>query len=356
MDNYSVLETIVHRDEPAVMATLIGVKGHAYRKAGASMILWQDGRTTGSLSPGCLESDLKERVHDLLAAGSCEIIDYNLNAGEDAVWGGSVGCGGSVRVLLEPVLAKLRGIMAAIYARVQSGGNVCLRRRFSGDALMYRLPGIPEDGAAIPFRSGIPESAEPFFDAVFKRPPRVIIFGAGDDSIPMVHLIRKIGFRVVVADWRAGLCTEKRFQDVQFASGNPESIIEKLHPGSGDYAVICSHQLQRDREMLELLLPHRLRYVGILGSRARIDQLSEGLAITSNVHSPVGLAIGAEGPEEIAVSIAAEIIAVKAGYDITVKKGAARNQSRRVVFGSWFQQKNGRDEAVARAVSRNNTR
>jgi xanthine dehydrogenase accessory factor len=338
------------------MATIIDVNGHSYRKAGAAMLFLQDGGKVGSISPGCLEADLLERTGALLEAGNHEIIEYNLNADEDAIWGESVGCGGAIRVLLEPVSGEFQQIMRTVFERTTAGETVGLTRILGGRRIDYRLSSDKSTAVIQQHRKSaewelLPdirdgEFRRETFHSVFSPRPRLLIFGAGDDSIPVCELASRIGFRIIVADWRASLCSSERFPGAEIITGSPQAIIDKLRPAADDYALISSHQLQRDREMLEGLLPARLQYIGVLGSQSRIRQIFAGLKVTSNVRAPVGMAIGADGPQEIAVSIAAELIAIRSRIEESRKEGADRYQNRGYVSGGRSEQENGRGEAV----------
>jgi xanthine dehydrogenase accessory factor len=318
------------------------------------MLFLQDGGKVGSISPGCLEADLLERTGAVLEAENHEIIEYNLNADEDAVWGESVGCGGAIRVLLEPVTGEFQQIMRTVYERTTAGETVGLTRILGGKRIGYQLSLdksttiMKSQTAYLELRPVLREGEihEDTFHSVFSPRPRLIIFGAGDDSIPVCELASRIGFRIIVADWRASLCGSERFPGAEVITGSLQAIIDKLQPSVDDYALISSHQLQRDREMLKGLLPARLQYIGVLGSESRIRQIFSGLTITSNVRAPVGMAIGADGPQEIAVSIAAELVAIRSRIEESRKEGADRYQNRGYVSGGRSEQENGRSEAV----------
>lgn len=141
--------------------------------------------------------------------------------------------------------------------------------------------------------------------------PRLIIIGAGNDVIPVARLARSAGFRVVVADWRESICTLERFPGTELVLGFPCEIMPLLNVNKGDYLILMSHNFPRERELLEMLVDCEYAYLGIMGSKTRTARLLDGLLPLKNVHSPVGLSIGADGPEQIAISIAAELIACK---------------------------------------------
>ncbi|MFE6074091.1 XdhC family protein [Paenibacillus sp. NPDC057886] len=356
---------IAAREPRCVLATAVKVEGHAYRKQGVSMLLTREGAMYGSISPGCLESDLQARMERVLDTGRLEFVEYDMRPEDDLSWGETIGCGGLIIVLLEPVCGELRSILSHMHTHFQSGSTVELTRSFynqytrihyviqlAEDAetqtSLYPSPvakgaslgpinkmitvDIPRlslvvihpsevdavasssgeselqrDGLTDPERWDVPLQ----ISARYEPKPRLIIIGAGNDVIPVVRLGKSAGFRVVVADWRETLCTAERFPGVELVRGFPCEIMPVLDIQSRDYIVLMSHQFPREREFLELLEDRNYAYLGIMGSRTRTARLLNELPPLKHLHSPVGLTIGADGPEEIAVSIAAELIACK---------------------------------------------
>ncbi|MFC4101852.1 XdhC family protein [Paenibacillus xanthanilyticus] len=345
MDYQPILQAIRQEDAPAVLATIASVKGHAYRKTGAAMLFRLQAGSVGSISPGCLEADLLARVPQVWQTGNMQRVDYNMNPDEDAIWGESVGCGGAISVMLEPVRGHLWDCLTEAGRRMERGETTRLIRELRGGLLHYRL----ESGLAAEAASEDPR----FPQTLIVPRPSLLLFGAGEDAMPISRRAQEAGFRVVVADWREGLLTRERFPDAELIAGMPESIIAEAGIQSGGYAVIGSHQAQRDRAMLAALTQLEMGYIGIIGSQRRIQMLVDGLEASrlTPVHAPAGLQIGAEGPEEIAVSIVAELIAVRAQRRALRVKGGNGSENRRHLFGGWSQQTNGRTQAVARAVA-----
>lgn len=356
---------ITAREPRCVLATAVKVEGHAYRKQGVSMLLTEEGVMYGSISPGCLESDLQARVDRVLDTQQLEFVEYDMRPEDDLSWGETIGCGGLIIVLLEPVCGELRSILSHMHTYFQSGSAVELTRSFydqytqlhyviqiAEDAerqtTLYPTPVakgasqgrintmITDDTPRISLvvihsseadaltsnsgesdlqRHGLTEVERwdiPLqISAKYVPKPRLIIIGAGNDVIPVARLGKSAGFRVVVADWRETFCTAERFPGVEFVRGFPCEIIPVLDIQSGDYIVLMSHQFPREREFLELLEDRNYAYLGIMGSRTRTARLLNDLPPLKQLHSPVGLTIGADGPEEIAISIAAELIACK---------------------------------------------
>ncbi|QHT61261.1 hypothetical protein GXP70_15720 [Paenibacillus lycopersici] len=339
MESERILAFVDNHSAEAVLATVVRVRGHAYRKEGAAMLLTEDGRRIGSISPGCLEADLHARVAAVLGSGVHELVDYNMRPEEDFVWGEEIGCGGDIRILLEPLTETLRGMLLEIGRRVRCGERVLLVRREAEGRLRYSLEpaktrsdgfsggpsavagplsrhdeeeaGLPADGSPFLMPGERPDreaDGAPSFASAFAPRERLVIFGAGEEAAAVDELARGVGFRTVVADWRPALCRPGRFPHAATIVGEPERIVSELRIGARDYIMIGSHHLRRDRELASLVMPLRPAYLGIVGSARRVGLVLGGMATEPFVSGPIGLAIGAEGAEEIAVSIAAELI------------------------------------------------
>jgi len=307
MDDWALLRAASDPSFSGALATVAHAAGHAYRKAGAAMLLHADGRRTGCISPGCLEDDLQQRAARLAGWETHELITYNLHPDEDPIWGSELGCGGVITVLLEPVAGGLRRSLRAAWTRVRAGEAVRLTRRLAGGTIRHTVVPLAA-GAGSP---GAEPGALPA--SVFLPRPRLILFGAGADAPPICDAAARIGFRVTVADWREHLLRSERFPLAESFAAGPggDGLADALGIGAEDYVLLCSHHLRHDRGMLEAVLPRRPVYIGVLGSKKRAASLLDGLPADGRVRAPVGLPIGAVGPSEIAVSIAAELVAVR---------------------------------------------
>nr|WP_186322867.1 XdhC/CoxI family protein [Paenibacillus xylanexedens] len=370
---------IAMREARSVLATAIKVEGHAYRKQGVSMLLTEDGCIYGSISPGCLESDLQERVSGVLETGQLELVAYDMRPEDDLSWGETIGCGGLVIVLLEPIRGDLRTMMQQMQLCLDTGASVSLIRSFDEEwrGVTYacakldsgRRPLVPmkkdkkdrndrkdrkdrKDGKELSSKplmtlhypkAVIDEWNLPRkLTSVYVPKPRLIIIGAGNDVMPVVKLSLLAGFRVLVTDWRESLCTAERFPEAELMSGFPQEVCGQLNIHEQDYILLMSHQFPREREWLALLANRSYTYLGIMGSRTRTARLLDGMPPLKHVHSPVGLSIGADGPEEIAISIAAELIACRrkmqkdAGIATAmIEKGSDAYANDRYRSGSW---------------------
>jgi xanthine dehydrogenase accessory factor len=341
-------------EQRSVLATVIEVEGHAYRKTGSAMLLMEDGTLLGSISPGCMESDLQARIPHILESGAPEIVDYDFRSEDDILWGEDMGCGGEIRVLLEPLSGTLLVHLQEVNRLLDGGKSVILTRiiRRLPLRVMYRMlsimPGEKSHQLSIPIAAD-----EQCYVCNLTPEPRLIIFGAGNDTIPVAKMAASSGFETIVADWREGLLAEERFPDAECVLGLPVKLLKEFKLKESDYVVVMSHQLRRDREFLQMIEPYKLQYVGIMGSSARTDLLLEGMSPPAWFHYPVGLNIGADGPEEIAVSIVAELIQIKRSNERRWDKdGGHEEANHRDIFGRWKKQSNAASQAFHRAIKR----
>ncbi|MFB5758778.1 XdhC family protein [Paenibacillus medicaginis] len=318
MEMADLCAAAANSEERKVLATVVYVDGHAYRKEGALMLLGEQGSIWGSISPGCLESDLLAWGEMVLRSGKIERVPYDMRPEDDFSWGENIGCGGLLHIVLEPVTGELEQVMHEMHLRFLAGERIMLTRRYDWDSgtAEYELDGTAELQEASPWPK--------VYSRAYEGKPRLILFGAGEDAMPVCRLAASIGFRVTVADWRKAMLTADRFPGAELVYGFPAELFALLDIISSDYVLLMSHQFQREKEFLALLHNAECAYLGIMGSRDRTARLTQELALPMALHSPVGLAIGADGPEEIAVSIAAELIAVRREKQLVQPKGAAR--------------------------------
>ncbi|WP_171056067.1 XdhC family protein [Paenibacillus sinopodophylli] len=347
MDMHDILEALREDDEHYVLATILCVEGHSYRKAGASMLFKSSGEQIGAVSPGCLEHDLQAIAEMVSASGQFVCMSYNMNADEDAIWGEAIGCGGEIRLLLEPVKGRLLTLLLEAKTKLEASMSVRLARSWNDSIIEYELYDFVDDVDDAFYWE---ETASlHHLELVLSPRPRLIVFGVGKDAEAIYELVKKIGFHMILADWRPALCSEERFPEAKCVVGSPEEIADQLHFRSSDYLIVCSHNLQRDKDMIRLALPLQLVYIGILGSKKRIRHLFETFLIPSNVRAPIGLSVGADGPYEIAVSIAAELIAIRAGRKERFRKEREKYEYFSPLFGSGTKQAYGYQKAVSGA-------
>ncbi|MED4225224.1 XdhC family protein [Neobacillus cucumis] len=328
---HEILEAIEEFAHNSVLATIIRVEGSAYRKEGTSMLFRGDGAQIGLLSAGCLETDLSYQVHEIINQRTTKTVVYDLRAEDDLSWG--AGCNGVISVLLEPIDACLREHLSKLKFHLENGKRVTMIKKLTKDYSVSDYLFITDDQQLFgkwhgrvssqmkrllnELHQSTPKSGITFFSELsadfyihcFEPKPRLIVFGAGRDAVPLVKMASLAGFSVLVADWRSSLCKKEFFPDAnQVIVGFPGEVMPMLALSNQDFAIVLTHHFQRDQELLNLIKDQTLAYLGILGSKERTQRLLEGSEIPPDINSPAGLSIGAEGPEEIAISIVAELI------------------------------------------------
>ncbi len=348
-------EEAARQGRPAVLATVVKVTGSAYRRPGARMIFPSDRAPAGIVSGGCLEDDLAERARGVLSSGEPSIEVYDMRSPDDIVWGLGLGCNGEIRVLLEKLSPEgvneqmtflrecrergSRGVMATVF---QVGGGMDLA---IGDRLMLRPDGAPsgsitgsrifrriaDDAAAClsDRRSRVEryETGSGHAEALIEHlsaPVSLMIFGAGSDARPVARLAKELGWDVTVIDNRPAYATPEHFPEADSVRVCEYDRLDEagLEIDERTAVVVMTHHFLRDLEILRFLIPKAQPYLGLLGPRQRTEKLLQELrssgfereaARPSALRGPVGVDIGSETPEEIALSILAEIQAVLTG-------------------------------------------
>ncbi|MGG4494830.1 XdhC family protein [Brevibacillus reuszeri] len=339
------------------LATVVKVKGSAYRREGAKMFIDETGHYVGLISGGCLESDVAEVAQAVICDNKAMLKRYELD--EDLVWGLGLGCPGTVDLFIEPIAAdkELHPAFSKWTQDIQNGEAAVLctvigRNENTCDSASRRLV-ITEQGqvAGSLENAGINRYAEKwakellqqqnprsscqsilledgtsinlFLDVVVPL-PSILIFGAGNDVIPVARLSATLGLPTTVVDPRPGYNTSERFPQATRLLIDSEKYAQQLSVGKRSYVVIMNHHMERDQEALRFALPSQAAYIGLLGPRSRRERIMEALEKTGSsftvrqlarLCNPIGLDIGADNAEEIAVSILAEIIAKRTGHE-----------------------------------------
>lgn len=283
----------------SVLATVVEVKGSAYRRAGARMLLAENGERAGIINGGCLDADLFVRAQMVLEAGQAQLAVYDTTAAQDIVFGLGLGCRGVVKILLEPAV-DLRWL----------GENLTVEVVYEGDQLGTQVV------------HGVTRAQGTYVQKL-EPPQPLLIFGAGADVVPLEVMGRTLGWDVRVFDLRAPNPERPKFAESRFHA--PEKLGELEVPECAA-CVVMTHNFLHDLELMKVLLPSPAAYIGFLGPRRRTNELLEKLseetlmpgieateAQLERLFAPVGLDLGAETPEEIALSIVAEIQRVRRG-------------------------------------------
>jgi len=350
----SALSRAAAANESLVLATVVRVTGSSYGGVGARMLVHSDGSTVGLVSGGCLESDLAEHARRVHATGHAEIVTYDTREDDDAPWGLGLGCNGLIEVLLEPIPPHRGRDVAALIDRALAGDEpavIATVMRTTGAAA-----GAPEvgahallndrgvepigdwgtgsalagaeqhlDEALAAGRRGIVReigAVEVAFEVVMPA-VRLLVCGTGPDAAPVARFASELGWDVTVVDHRPLTGPHAaRFPGARVVEcAEALRLAEVLPLGPRIAAVVMSHSFPRDRDYVQALLAASAGYVGVLGPRARTERILAELATLGVAHqvagdrffAPVGMDIGGEGPDAIALSIIAQISAVTSG-------------------------------------------
>lgn len=326
------------------LATVVGVSGSTYRLPGAKQLLRADGTSVGTVSGGCLDADLLRIVGEVIQSQAARFVTYDLTADEDEVWGFGLGCNGVTQLLVEPAstaaplltaLATARAASEAIaVVTVLDGPKIGARLLVRGDQEIAGDLGSPDQNAvaASEARDAIGEGRHrravlapgtTAFVEVQVPAPQLLVCGAGHDAIPLVRYGAELGWRVTVVDDRRSFLTPERFpQAAELVLGRAGNLAELVVIDGRTDTVVMTHNYVRDVEFMRELIRSPARYIGVLGPRSRTDRIlaelgSDGVAISGEafgrIRAPAGLDIGAEGPDQIAWAILAEILAVSRG-------------------------------------------
>ena len=313
----AIVATLVAADAPpSVLATLVTVEGSSYRRPGARLLLTANGMRLGSISGGCLEEDVLVRARRVLETGRPESVVYDTTSENDLVWGVGLGCHGVVRVLLEKIVPP------AGWIRVLSANAAC--RRSTALAVVHGGVDAAQWGTRLAAPGDCADPAALFLDDV-APPTALVVFGAGDDAQPLARLAHELGWDVTIADPRGAFAHADRFPTAQKVVVAPaDRLVAAVNPGPAALAVVMTHHYVHDVPLLRELLTRPLAYLGLLGPKKRAERIlsdlsAAGLALSDTqrgrLHAPVGLDLGADSPEQVALSILAEMQAVLQGRD-----------------------------------------
>ncbi|MFB6299213.1 MAG: XdhC family protein [Halobacteriales archaeon] len=339
------IREILDEGRDAVLATVIGVEGSAYRRPGAKMIVDDETGALGSITAGCLEDEVFELASEVLADGSPRVETYDLMEDEDDVWGLGVGCNGIIDILLEPLDASYEPAIEAIEANERIGvitvvdgdeattGSRAYYRPGEGltvetgtfpnwllDALADPAATLVEDGGSDTIRIETEAgSAEVFIDGL-EPAPELVVLGTGHDVGPVVELGAKNDFRTTVIGFRGAADLEDRFPHADAIKRTSPANLADIHDfGPDTYVVVMTHNFIDDRLAIDALVDTDVAYIGLMGPHDRFEEMledfaEEGRTFTEDeldrIYTPIGIDLGGGSPYQIATSIVAEVLAV----------------------------------------------
>ncbi|MFZ2493761.1 MAG: XdhC family protein [Thermoanaerobaculia bacterium] len=260
---------IAARGARGVLITVVRTEGSTYRRAGARAVISATGEAVGAISGGCVERDLAERIKPWLGEMAPRIVRYDTTGDDDRIFGLGLGCRGVIDLLVEP---------------------------FDGDHLPRLVTEFTWRGReTLEWTTPLPDGG--LFVELVRPQRRVIVFGGGADALPVIRAAEMIG-------WDAELVTAR--------TCHPSEVASKLDLAGYDAAVVMTHNFMQDVDIVRAVEASPIGYIGLLGPRSRGDELLEAAGVERGPrhYSPAGLDLGSETPEEIGVSIIAEVQAV----------------------------------------------
>ena len=332
-----IVDEIVRRvgaGERFAVGLLAHVQGSAPQKAGARLVVLPDGTMRGTVGGGCLEMETRRRALIALRTGETTLFELRLD--DDFGWDDGLICGGRTTLLVTPEPARMAGALAAAQAEGRAGrralvATVLAAPDASAVGLSAALPGEGGSAAPVPFvleAPAAPKAAVVGRDGwkVLLEPvrpsPTLVVMGCGHIGAALVELAAGLGFDVVAVDDRVDYANPERLPRAkQCLCADMLEVARDLPSGPDTFWVIVTRGHRNDGRVLAEVINREHAYVGMIGSRRKVRIIQEGLLAegrttperVARLHAPVGLDIGAESPQEIALSIAAELVAVRRG-------------------------------------------
>lgn len=362
-----IYEAASQQNKKSALVTVVHLEGSSYRRPGARMLVNDDGRITGAISGGCLEGDALKKALFAISEQKNTLFTYDTSKEDDSEMGIHLGCEGLIQVLFEKIdvekednpIQLLRKAIALRQKAVvvtlfdlndnqnrQYGTCLLLEENgtLSGkipiphieDAVLKDLAEVMQNGESVFKQYQSDEvSVTAFFE--FLHPPvSLVVLGAGNDAIPLMKFADVLGWDFRIVDRRPTHATQERYPTAsQILVTNPDVALEQLSYDSRTFFVLVTHSYKCDYYMLRSLCAASVPYVGVLGPKKKLKRIleeleEEGIHLSgekkATIFGPTGLDIGAETPEEIALSIIAEIQAV-----LTGKKGGMLTNKSEVI-------------------------
>ncbi|MBL7863637.1 MAG: XdhC family protein [Cyclobacteriaceae bacterium] len=341
LEAYERIDFGQHR---AALATVVRVRGSSYRSPGARMLITDDGHWVGSISGGCLEGDALRKARQVMTGGKGMTVTYDTREESNQNLGIGLGCNGVIDVFIEPVNNDAGDPIHFFRQIVETQEPTVLATVFSHPILVGKKVWMTQPGTFVGADASLPAGLKADMTAIFEsrkseisvyeengesmevflellQPSiNLILFGGGFDARPVSQLAKSLGWNVQVTDECVAHIAPIFFPEADKLSHCHRQFIDReMNITAFTACVLMSHNYEYDRDVLQKLLQTETPYIGILGPRKRFDKMMEefskqGFDIPAHqlhrIHSPIGLDIGAEAPDEIAVSIIAEVQSV----------------------------------------------
>jgi xanthine/CO dehydrogenase XdhC/CoxF family maturation factor len=331
---------ITEEGRKAALATVIATSGSTYRRPGARMLITPE-EAVGAVSAGCLEDEIRAVGLRVIRTGNPERLRFDTTEEMDKIAGTGLGCRGTIDVFVEPLsperahpyLALCKALeedrVCTLGIEIPAGRRILLLNsepafdELRDPPLRERIASVREQLSPRRPTALLPLEDREIYVERIEPPLKLIVFGAGYDAQPLVRLAKELGFRVTVMDPRPQYLTEERFPEAdRLVLAHPSEAPTRVPVDERTFLVILTHNYLYDLELLKWALRTEAPYVGQIGPRARTEELladierERGLLLEEargKLYGPVGLDVGAESPEEIALSILSEILAVRSG-------------------------------------------
>lgn len=356
------------------LATVVHVEGSSYRRAGARMLITEDGQLTGAISGGCLEGDALRKARQVMVQNKPMLVTYDTTDDDDAKFGVGLGCNGIIHILIEPIFADKQDnpiqlfklflckrepvVLVTIFTindkhAPQPGTcllmtqNQDIKGNFPDNAIKNMLLTDAKDvlanGNSVT-KTYIYGDKFTCFIELLQPTVSLVLFGAGNDAIPLVQLGAVLGWHVYIVDGRSNYAIPERFPLAKkIIMAKPENALSHIVIDERTVIILMTHNYNYDMAVLKQLLPLQLPYVGALGPKKRLHRMleelrEEGLEITdeqlTSVYGPAGLDIGSENSDEIALSIIAEMQAVlkdRVGTSLRYKNAVHNRHTEQII-------------------------
>jgi len=346
-------EEAQQQGKQTALATVVHVQGSSYRRPGARMLITEDGQLTGAISGGCLEGDALRKALLVMSRQQPMLVTYDTTDEDDAKLGVGLGCEGIIHIVIEPILPhqpdnpiqllrtvssqRQNAVLVMLFSlqdrrEVQPGTcllqlqNETVATRFTNDALQKALATDARTAfvnQVSATKTYVSEGKQfTAFIELIRPAVSLVIIGAGNDTIPVAQMAEIMGWQVTVVDGRPQYATAERFPSCSILVSKSDKVLEQIAIDAQTVFVLMTHNYNYDLKVLRELLLQKVTYIGMLGPRKKLVRMleelkAEGIQPTeeqlAGIYGPVGLNIGAENAEEIALAITAEIKAVTAG-------------------------------------------
>jgi xanthine/CO dehydrogenase XdhC/CoxF family maturation factor len=346
-------EAALQNGEVSALATVVKVDGSSYRRPGARMLVTENGQLTGAISGGCLEGDALKKAQMVIFSEKSMLVTYDTTDEDDAKFGVGLGCNGIIHILIEPILPDAENNPIALLKQclenreekvivtffdtqnkraTQTGTCMLLsedRLITNSNLDSIQKPSIQfaqeKAKSVLSQRQSLilpvdPANTLQAFVEFISAPVQLVVVGAGNDVIPLTQIASVMGWDLILVDGRSDYATKTRFPMAsQLLLGKASEVLPQLQPDRRTAVLLMTHNFNYDLAVMIELHPYVFPYLGVLGPRKKLEKLienleKEGIQLSpedmQRIYGPMGLNLGAESPEEIALSIVSEVTAV----------------------------------------------